>query len=64
MTVEMATANEVGVDLIVRCPDGMLVDLDHNLGTLLRAGVPENDGKTARNTIKHLGRRLQSYCVV
>jgi superfamily II DNA or RNA helicase len=44
VTVEMATATDVGVDLIVRRPDGALVDRTVNWELLVAARVPENDG--------------------
>lgn len=45
VTVEMATATEAGVDLIVRCPDGALLDRTVTWEQLRSAGVPENDGQ-------------------
>jgi SNF2 family DNA or RNA helicase len=44
VTVEMATATDVGVDLIVRRPDGALVDRTVNWEQLVAARVPGNDG--------------------
>ena len=45
VTVESATATDVGVDLIVRRPDGALVDRTLTWDQLAAARVPENDGQ-------------------
>src|SRR6516162_199497 len=45
LTVEMVTATDTGVDLIVRRPDGVLVDRTLTWEQLAAARVPENDGQ-------------------
>ena len=45
VTVEMATATDGGVDLIVRGPDGALRDRSVSWEQLVSANVPENDGQ-------------------
>jgi hypothetical protein len=45
VTVETATATDTGLDLIVRGPDGALIDRTVTWEQLVAAGVPENDGQ-------------------
>jgi superfamily II DNA or RNA helicase len=45
VTVEMASATDIGVDLIVRRSDGALIDRTITWEQLAAAGVPENDGQ-------------------
>ena len=45
VTVEKAKEVDGGVDLIVRSPDGKLMDRSLTWAQLISARVPENDGQ-------------------
>lgn len=62
VTVETATATETGVDLIVRCSDGALIDRTVRWDQLGVARMPENDGQgKAEEALAGLWGRWMQY---